>query len=90
MANSVFGLIEVTLTDSGVAVSSSRRPCSKVVLIAPAANSGVVTIGDSASNCSFPILETRGVELPIHELSLLYAKSTNAGDKLEVLWFRNR
>jgi len=91
MANAVFGFKEVTLDTVAAAVVGTPTGVSRVILRAATANTGEVTVGDSAT-CTFPVGEvaSAAVQLPIHELSMLYAKSSVKADKLEIAWFKGR
>ena len=93
MANDVFGFVSVTLGATGAAVVGTPKSVSRVVLYAATANAGEVRVGDSAANCPFPVPKIAAgapVVLPVHDLKLLFALSTNAGDKLEIAWFQGR
>lgn len=93
MANDVFGFKSVTLGAVGTPIVGTPKAVSRVILYAATANTGEVRIGDSAARCVFPVPKVGGgdpIVLPLHELKLIYALSTVAGDKLEVAWFQGR
>ena len=86
-----FSSIQLTIGVVAVPISAVSFPCWRLLVQADPNNAGDTTIGDAtvrairlAKASPYPTLE-----IPVCDASLIYARSSVNGDKLNVLFFAN-
>lgn len=103
MAIKLFTLADVTVTTAGtrVQITTTETPVSSVVFTAPAANTGVIYIGDSSVAAARGIEIAKGTSVTINQdmarsageeyvLSDFYADAATNGDKVKVSYVKRR